>query len=159
MGREYLVVWAGRHQRNQWEEICDRWRQRISRVTPVRELVVKAKGGAGGDEAQRRAAEGEAILAALPDPCWLIALDSRGKTLSSERFAAELARLRDEFPHPVAFAIGSDLGLDRAVVKAARRVLAFGPMTLSHELARAVLYEQLYRASSIHAGTGYHRSD
>lgn len=157
MGREYLIVWAGRHQRRHWDEICERWRQRVARLTPVREVSVKAKGAGGGGEAQRRQAEGEAILAALPDPCWLVALDARGKALSSERFAAELARLRDEWPHPVAFAIGSDLGLDRAVLEAARRVLAFGPMTLSHELARAVLYEQLYRATSIHAGTGYHR--
>ena len=123
----------------------------------MRELAVKAKGAGGGDETQRRRAEGEAILAALPDPCWLVALDARGESLSSEQLTAELARLRRDWPHPIAFALGSDLGLDPAVVSAARRVLALGPMTLSHELARAVLYEQLYRSASIHAGTGYHR--
>ena len=155
MGREYVVVWAGRHQRHAWDEICQRYRKRIARVTPVRELPVKVRGNAG--EAERRRAEGEAILAALPDPAWLIALDSGGEALSSEDFAAELTRLRRDWPHPVAFALGSDAGLDSAVRGAARRVLSFGPMTLSHELARVVLYEQLYRATSIQAGTGYHR--
>ena len=155
MGREYVVVWAGRHQRRAWDEICERYRKRIARVTPVRELPVKVRGKPG--EAERRRAEGEAILAALPDPAWLIALDAGGEPLTSSAFAAELTRLRRDWPHPVAFALGSDAGLDPAVREAARRVLSFGPMTLSHELARVVLYEQLYRATSIQAGTGYHR--
>jgi len=155
MSREYLIVWAGRHQRRGWDEICDRYRKRIARVTPVRELPVKVRGNAS--DAERRRAEGEAILAALPDPAWLIALDAGGEALSSRRFADELTRLRRDWPHPVAFALGSDAGLDETVRTAARRVLSFGPMTLSHELARVVLYEQLYRVTSIQAGTGYHR--
>ena len=77
--------------------------------------------------------------------------------LSSEQFADRLARLKQEWPHPIAFLIGSDLGLDRAVLEGARAVLSFGPLTLSHELARVVLYEQLYRALSIEAGMSYHR--
>ena len=158
MGREYRIVWAGRHDRRAWGEICDRYRRRIERVTPVRETPVKVRGTAGsaGDD-ERRAAEGEAILAALPDPVWLIALDSRGRAMSSRALAAELTRLRRDWPHPVVFALGSDAGLDDAVLQAARRVLSFGPMTLSHELARVVLYEQLYRVTSIQSGTGYHR--
>lgn len=155
MSREYLIVWAGRHQRRGWDDICDRYRKRIARVTPVRELPVKVRGNAS--DAERRRAEGEAILAALPDPTWLIALDAGGEALPSRRFADELTRLRRDWPHPVAFALGSDAGLDQTVRSAARRVLSFGPMTLSHELARVVLYEQLYRVTSIQAGTGYHR--
>jgi len=155
VSREYLIVWAGRHQRRGWDDICDRYRKRIARVTPVRELPVKVRGNAS--DAERRRAEGEAILAALPDPTWLIALDAGGEALPSRRFADELTRLRRDWPHPVAFALGSDAGLDQTVRSAARRVLSFGPMTLSHELARVVLYEQLYRVTSIQAGTGYHR--
>lgn len=158
MGREYVVAWAGRHQRRAWDEICDRYKTRIARVTPVRELPVKVRGLAGSvGDAERRAAEGEALLAALPDPCWLFALDPRGKALSSERFAKLLTRLRHEWPHPIAFALGSDAGLDPSVLQAARQTLSFGPMTLSHELARVVLLEQLYRVTSIQSGTGYHR--
>jgi len=159
LGREYVIAWAGRHKRPAWDEICGRYRKRIARLTPVRELPVKVRGtgkGGGGDE-ERRRAEGEALLAALPEPVWLVALDPAGDALSSPAFAAELARLRRDWPHAVGFALGSDVGLDPAVLAAARRVLSFGPLTLSHELARVVLYEQLYRAASIHAGTGYHR--
>lgn len=155
MGRELAVLWAGRHQRSNWEEICDGYRKRIARFTPVRDVPVR--GRAAPDDPQRLRIEGQALLAALPPLAWSFALDSRGETLSSEAFAERLSRLRKEWPHPVAFLIGSDLGLDRPVLDAARSVLSLGPMTLSHELARVVLYEQLYRALSIEAGMSYHR--
>lgn len=155
MARELAVLWAGRHQRSHWEEICDSYRKRIARLAPIRDVPVRAR--AAADDPQRMKAEGQALLAALPPSAWLFALDSRGERLSSEQFAERLARLREEWPHAVAFAIGSDLGLDRAVVDAARGVLSLGPMTLSHELARVVLYEQLFRALSIEAGMSYHR--
>ena len=158
MGRELAVLWAGRHQRSQWEEICDSFRRRIARIaksTTVRDVPVRARTAA--DDPQRLRAEGQALLAALPPAAWSFALDSRGERLSSEQFAERLARLRREWPHPIAFLVGSDLGLDRAVVDGARAVLSLGPMTLSHELARVVLYEQLYRALSIEAGMSYHR--
>lgn len=155
MPREYVIVWAGRHRRRGWEELSAGYRKRIQRRVPVREVAVRPK--RAGEGAERRRAEGEAILSALPDPCWTIALDPRGESLSSKALSAELDRLRHEWPHPVAFVLGSDEGLDRPVLAAARRVLSFGPMTLSHELARLVLYEQLYRALEISAGGRYHK--
>ena len=110
-----------------------------------------------GDGPARMRAEGQAILHALPNPCWTIALDPRGKAWSSERLSKELTRLRDEWPHPVAFVIGSDLGVDAAVLEQARVRLSFGPMIFGHELARLMLYEQIYRALSIERGIKYHR--
>ena len=155
MGRELVVLWAGRHQRSNWEEICESYRKRIARMAPVRDVPVRAR--VGPDDPQRLKAEGQALLAALPPSAWTFALDSRGEVLSSEQLAERLARLREEWPHPIAFVIGSDLGLDRGVLDAARFTLSFGPLTLTHELARVVLYEQLYRALSIEAGMSYHR--
>ena len=153
--RELVVLWAGRHQRSNWEEICATYRKRIARLATVRDVPVRAR--AAPDDPQRLKTEGAALLAALPPSAWAFALDSRGETLSSEQFAARLSRLKEEWPHPVAFLIGSDLGLDRAVLDGARAVLSLGPLTLSHELARVVLYEQLFRALSIEAGMSYHR--
>jgi 23S rRNA (pseudouridine1915-N3)-methyltransferase len=118
---------------------------------------VPIRARAAADDPQRLRAEGQALLAAVPPSAWTFALDSRGESLSSEQLAERLARLRQEWPHPIVFLIGSDLGLDRAVIDGARAVLSLGPMTLSHELARVVLYEQLYRALSIEAGMSYHR--
>jgi 23S rRNA (pseudouridine1915-N3)-methyltransferase len=124
-------------------------------MASIRDVPVRAR--AAADDPQRLRAEGQALLTALPASAWTFALDSRGESLSSEQLSERLARLRLEWPHPIVFLIGSDLGLDRAVVEGARAVLSLGPMTLSHELARVVLYEQLYRALSIEAGMSYHR--
>lgn len=155
MARELVVAWAGRHRRSAWEDLCSSYRKRIARLAPVRDLPVRARLAA--EDPQRLRAEGEALLAALPAPCWTVALDPRGEALSSERLAERLCQLKEEWPHPVAFVIGSDLGLDAPVLDAARLVLSFGPMTFSHELARLVLYEQLFRSLSIEAGMSYHR--
>lgn len=155
MGRELVILWAGRHQRASWEEICTEYRRRIARWTPVRDVPVKAR--AAADDPQRQRAEGQALLAALPQPAWTVALDSRGEMPDSDQLAERLSRLKGEWPHAVAFLIGSDLGLDCPVIGEARWVLSLGRLTLSHELARVVLYEQLYRALSIEAGMSYHR--
>ena len=86
----------------------------------------------------------------------LILLDSRGKQLSSEDFAARLGRLRDSGVQLVVLAIGPHDGWSGAARARASLVLSLGPMTLPHTLARAVLAEQIYRAFTILAGHPYH---
>ncbi len=155
MPREWLILSPGRRERGPWEALCADYRRRIARFVPVRDLAVKASGAGGGRE--RRRAEGEALLAAVPPRSFPIALDRQGEALSSEKLAARMARLRRDWPHPVAFLLGSDLGLDPEVAARARLRLSLGPLTLPHELARLVLYEQLYRGLCIEAGINYHR--
>lgn len=155
MSREILILWAGRHRRETWEELCADYRRRIVRVVPVRDEMVKVR--RSGDGPARRKAEGRALVAALPDPCWTVALDPRGKTASSAELADKLRRLGEEWPHAVVFVIGSDLGLDPVLLEAARERLSLGPMVFGHELARLVLYEQLYRAICIQRGIKYYR--
>jgi 23S rRNA (pseudouridine1915-N3)-methyltransferase len=86
----------------------------------------------------------------------LILLDSRGKQLSSEDFAAHLGRLRDSGTQTLILAIGPANGWSAAARDRATLLLSFGPITLPHELARVVLAEQLYRALTILAGHPYH---
>lgn len=87
----------------------------------------------------------------------LIALDREGRSITSEAFARLLAKLRDDGTKVAAFAIGGPDGLSRELLAAARHTLAFGAITLPHQLARIILAEQLYRASTILAGHPYHR--
>lgn len=155
MGREFLVVWTGRHQRSTWEALCDGYRRRIRRRVPIRDIALRPR--VGSDEQRRLKVEGDAILAAIPEPCWTIALDRRGSMMSSVELARELERIRGEWPHPIGFLLGSDLGLHTDVLAASRRRLSLGPLTLPHELARLVLYEQLFRAVAMEAGINYHR--
>lgn len=155
VGRELLVTWVGKHQRKAWEQICARYRRRIERVMPIREIVVKARTHEEGE--RRLASEAEAVLAALPDPCWIVALDAKGKLMTSDSWTARVSRRFKEWPHPIAFVLGSDVGLGEPIRRKARATWSLSPLTLSHELARTVLYEQLYRVASRMAGTGYHR--
>ena len=86
----------------------------------------------------------------------LILLDSRGKQLSSEEFAAHLGRLRDSGTQSLILAIGPADGWTAAARTRASLILSFGPITLPHELASAVLAEQIYRALTILANHPYH---
>ncbi len=102
-------------------------------------------------------AEGKLLLAALPREATLWALDPRGKALSSEQFAAAIAKERDQGTPTLAFVIGGADGLAEEVLQRAGLKLAMGSLTWPHMLARAMLAEQLYRAQQIIAGHPYHR--
>jgi 23S rRNA (pseudouridine1915-N3)-methyltransferase len=96
----------------------------------------------------------------MPKPAGLartVLLDERGKNLSSAEFAAILGRWRDESVREARFLIGAADGHDAAARGEADLLLAFGNTTWPHLLARAMLAEQLYRATSILAGHPYHR--
>jgi 23S rRNA (pseudouridine1915-N3)-methyltransferase len=104
-----------------------------------------------------KAAEGEAILAAVGDGARLVICDERGQTFSSRAFAERLMKLRDGGERRVVFVIGGADGLSDQVKAAAADKIAFGPQTWPHALARVMLAEQIYRGVSIIAGTPYHR--
>jgi 23S rRNA (pseudouridine1915-N3)-methyltransferase len=87
-----------------------------------------------------------------------VLLDERGRQLSSEELAALLGRWRDEGVRETRFLIGAADGHGDAVRAKADLLLGFGAMTWPHLLARAMLAEQLWRATSILAGHPYHRS-
>ena len=86
----------------------------------------------------------------------LILLDSRGKQLTSEEFATDLGGLRDSSTQNVVLAVGPADGWSEAARRRSNLLLSLGRITLPHELARAVLAEQVYRALTILAGHPYH---
>jgi 23S rRNA (pseudouridine1915-N3)-methyltransferase len=91
-------------------------------------------------------------------PARTVLLDERGKQLTSEEFAALLGRWRDDGVREARFVIGAADGHGDAARDEADVLLGFGAMTWPHLLARAMLAEQLWRATSILAGHPYHRS-
>ena len=101
--------------------------------------------------------EGEKILDLLPKGAKLVALDERGKPQESKDFAAKLGAWRDEGIQTTVFVIGGAGGLSNAVRERADLMISFGKQTWPHMLARAMLAEQLFRATTILAGHPYHR--
>jgi 23S rRNA (pseudouridine1915-N3)-methyltransferase len=130
---------------------------RIARFAPVRLEAVRPERDADGDPPVARRREGERLLAAVPQGASVVALDARGKTFSSEAFAAYLGDLADRGRREVVFLVGGAVGLEEGVRRRADLVLSLSPMTLAHEIALVVLCEQIYRAFTIRRGQAYHK--
>jgi 23S rRNA (pseudouridine1915-N3)-methyltransferase len=103
-----------------------------------------------------RKKEAEKIFKALPAGGVLVALDERGKEYTSHEFASLLNDLLESGVRDVLFVLGGAMGLDEAVTGRAKKVIAMSRWTLTHEMARLVLLEQLYRAFTIIKGKTYH---
>ena len=146
-----LLIAVGKLRPGPERALFDRYAVRLRPKLEVREIA-EAPGTA--QEAKRR--EGVSTLAALPAGALAVALDLAGQSMSSEAFAAQLARWYEQ-PHALAFMIGGAEGLGEAVLGRAAFRLALGPLTWPHMLARVLLVEQLYRAQSILSGHPYHR--
>lgn len=87
----------------------------------------------------------------------IVALDGKGKQLSSPELASFIKDLGVSGSSEISFVIGGSNGLSEAVLKSARLILSFGKITFPHQLFRVVLSEQIYRAFSINAGLPYHK--
>ncbi|MBS0538064.1 MAG: 23S rRNA (pseudouridine(1915)-N(3))-methyltransferase RlmH [Proteobacteria bacterium] len=144
----------GRAGRGPERDLYDHYAGRIRWPLTLRELEEKKK----LPPAQLIEREGELLLGAVPDKAVLVALDRRGKVVDSEAFAQRLGRWRDDSVADVAFLIGGADGHTQALLKRADLVLSFGAMTWPHQLARAMLAEQIYRAQQLLAGHPYHRA-
>ena len=105
-----------------------------------------------------REAQSRRLLEAVPTGATAVALDERGETMSSPAFGRLIARERDAGCPRMVFLIGGADGLAEEVRAAARHRLSFGPMVWPHVLARLMLAEQIYRATTILAGLPYHRA-
>jgi 23S rRNA (pseudouridine1915-N3)-methyltransferase len=87
----------------------------------------------------------------------VVVLDERGRSIDSLKFASWLERLTIDQPHGVTFVMGGDVGLDESVRRRADYVLSLSAMTLPHQMARAVLLEQIYRACTLMRNIPYHK--
>ncbi|MDD3573920.1 23S rRNA (pseudouridine(1915)-N(3))-methyltransferase RlmH [Methanospirillum sp.] len=101
--------------------------------------------------------EGERLCSGIDTHDYVIVLDLAGKQLSSKAFADIIKRCEVEGPYQVFFIIGGPHGLSEDCRKRADIVLSLSAMTFPHQIARLLLYEQLYRAFTINRGLPYHR--
>ena len=106
----------------------------------------------------RKAEEARALAALVPQGAKIIALDERGKSITSEDFAGRIGAWRDSGVRDTCFMIGGADGLDPGLRGEAALTLSFGALTLPHQIVRVLVAEQIYRAISILAGHPYHRA-
>ena len=148
-----LIAAVGRVRAGPLADLQSEYLKRLGPSISIKEVEERRPSSAS----ERKVREAELLLAAVPDDALLVALDERGKALTSAAFAERLQRWRIEGPKSLAFVIGGADGLPQPVVQRARFALSLGAMTWPHLLARILLLEQLYRAQQILAGHPYHR--
>ncbi|HSI18897.1 MAG TPA: 23S rRNA (pseudouridine(1915)-N(3))-methyltransferase RlmH [Sphingomonas sp.] len=134
------IVARGRIGRSPEAELVERYLKRLSWPTKVTELPDQ-----GGK------------MPALEPQTRIVMLDEKGETLASTAFAEKLGRWRDDGVRETRFLIGAADGFDDGARAAADLLFSFGRATWPHMLARAMLAEQLWRATSILANHPYHR--
>jgi 23S rRNA (pseudouridine1915-N3)-methyltransferase len=129
------------------------------RLKPFLNLTLKSvraeKETAGSTPEVIKAKEGERLQAQVPPRAQVAALTPQGREFTSEEFAAWLSQ-QELAARPLAFLIGGHWGLADGVMAQAQARLSLSRLTLTHELARLVLLEQLYRAMTIKTGHPYH---
>jgi 23S rRNA (pseudouridine1915-N3)-methyltransferase len=150
------VIAVGRLKERYWREAADEYLKRLRPYATVREIEI-ADRDVSRDEARALAEEGADIARALPEGSYVVALDVTGDELTSEGFAACLSARGLEGRSSVTFVIGGSAGLAPEVLSRTDERLSLGRITLPHQLARVVLFEQVYRAFRISRGEPYHR--
>ena len=147
------VASIGKDRSGLFKPAVEEYASRLSHYTQF-SLVELSEGR--GDKSKAQATEAEALLELANDRDWLVALDERGKSLSTQELARFIAQAQGS-AKDLLFVIGGDEGLSPAVTEEARLTLSLSKLTLPHRLARVVLVEQIYRAFTVLKGEPYHK--
>lgn len=148
------VLWVGKTQEEWLKRGIDEYASRIRRYIPLE--LAEARDEKGAAAPTMRSRECERLERCLTKNSRLILLDERGTELTSPELAAFIGRQRDNAVPELAFAIGGAYGFTDTFRARADTVISLSRMTLTHQMVRVVLLEQLYRAFTILNGEPYH---
>ena len=166
--KKITLICYGKLKTPGFDDAIAEFTKRLSRYTDfqvieLRPTPIPEKSEALRDQIPEK--EGEQILELMATPAFkqkaghqteLWCLDETGKSMKTTEWAAHFETLRYRGSGELVLVIGGSLGVGHNLLKAATRRISFGPQTLSHELARLVLVEQLFRALSFNEGHPYH---
>ena len=151
----FLIVAVGRAKTGPEKALFQLYQERVQAPFSLQLKEVEEKRAFKGDELRKR--EASLLLGCVNDESFVIALDEREKSMSSQEFASKIGDWRDEGIRDLVFIIGGADGLDKSIRGRAQYALSFGAQTWPHMLVRGLLVEQLYRAQCILYGHPYHR--
>jgi 23S rRNA (pseudouridine1915-N3)-methyltransferase len=147
------VIAFGKLRSKELAAVADDYAGRLKHYAPTEVVELRDERGA---DAPSRAKEAGRLKDALRDDDFVVLLDERGKQLASPELANFLAERTRAGRGRTVLVIGGPYGVDDSIRRRANLMLSLSKMTLPHELARAVLLEQLYRACTILRGEKYH---
>ncbi len=149
-------VWIGKTKDRSCTALIDEYLKRLARFASYE--ISELKDANGSAEATRvRQMESVKLLAAVERDDFVVLLDETGEQMSSVQVAELIKAKQQQGCKRVAFLIGGFAGVSAEVKKRAQLKLALSRMTLTHEFARVLLTEQLYRAYTLIAGVPYHK--
>lgn len=149
------LIWVGKTRDAHLRALAGEYLKRLERFTRVE--ITELRESAARDEREGIADEGRRIISALRSDTFAVLLDVEGKHWSSLELAAEFERWQTGGIKEVAFITGGPYGTSAEVAKRAQIRWSLSRLTLTHEMARVVLLEQLYRAHTIIQGLPYQK--
>ena len=149
---KFKFIWVGKTRDANWKALQDEYLRRLSHFVNCEIKEVKDATGPNSVEM-----EGNRMLALLNHSSFVTLLDVKGRTLSSHDLAAEIEKWQNRGLREIAFLIGGSEGVSSQVADRADLGLSLSFMTFTHETARVILIEQLYRAFTINKGFPYQK--
>jgi 23S rRNA (pseudouridine1915-N3)-methyltransferase len=148
-------VWIGKTRNGACAALIADYLERIKRFVHCE--VSELKDQSGADEKRVIAAEGRKLISAIERDDFVALLDEKGDELDSPQFAEFIVKRQQAGTKRLAFVIGGFAGVSEEVKQRAHLRLSLSRMTLTHELARVILTEQVYRAFTLLTGSPYHK--
>jgi 23S rRNA (pseudouridine1915-N3)-methyltransferase len=147
-------IWPGKTKDERLRSLIDEYLKRLSRFTRCEVVEVKES---KTRDAAATAKESDRILEAIPSGSIALMLDLSGREWSSHDLARQVQRWEGESQKEVAIVIGGPNGLSTEIESRADLRWRLSPMTLTHEMARVIAVEQIYRAYAINRGLPYQK--
>lgn len=155
------IITVGKLKEKYLKDGIDEYKKRLTRYCSIDIIEVPDEKApetlSSKEEEQIKEKEGQAILKHIKDTTYVVALDLKGKMLSSEELSDFLQDCALSGNSSIAFIIGGSLGLSKEVLQRANYKLCFSKMTFPHQLMRLILLEQVYRGFRIIKGEPYHK--
>jgi 23S rRNA (pseudouridine1915-N3)-methyltransferase len=159
MAMKFQFRAIGKNNEGYVKDGVEEFTNRISNYFKVEWNIIPVPKNAGMlSEVDLKKREGETILQLLDKDDYLMALDERGKQLSSVTLAAFIQARANESTKQIIFLIGGAYGIDEAVLKRADHKWSLSQLVFPHQLVRLILAEQVYRACTILRNEKYHHS-
>jgi 23S rRNA (pseudouridine1915-N3)-methyltransferase len=149
------LIWVGKTRNTHVAALVDDYLRRLARFS--RTEVTELREGSSADERAVLEEEGRRIAAALSQGSLTVLLDVEGREFSSHELAAQIEAWQNAGTKEVAFVIGGHLGVTDEIKRCAHLRWSLSRLTLTHEMARVVVAEQLYRAFTISRGLPYQK--
>ncbi|MDI1242904.1 MAG: 23S rRNA (pseudouridine(1915)-N(3))-methyltransferase RlmH [bacterium] len=149
---KFRFIWIGKTKDKNWKTLQEDYLKRLSHF--VKCEIVQIKDSASHENAE---IEGKRILEILNPKSFVVLLDVVGKTISSHKLSAEIEKWQNAGTKEISFIIGGFEGVSSDVRERADYLLSLSFLTFTHEMARVLLLEQLYRGYSILKGFPYQK--